>query len=262
MSVNWLDVTPLSFNAMLLLERVQLSWFPGWLREAELAIALHANPAVRWYFENKCPEIKDWVNDLCRRIPPVCDPAVVRCAEIAVMNSANDLLTYVVDPSIYDRQQFLTYADEELLDMADFNGKVVLDIGSGTGRLAFIAARAGAAAVYAVEPVANLRHYLRAKADRLSAKNLYAVDGTITAIPFADQFAEIVMGGHVFGDEMEKELAECQRVLKPGGQILFCPGTANAESKAHTFLLEHGFCYADFIEPPADAVHKYWKTID
>jgi hypothetical protein len=44
MPVNWMDVTSLSFNNLLLLERVQLSWFPGWLPEPELAIALRANP--------------------------------------------------------------------------------------------------------------------------------------------------------------------------------------------------------------------------
>lgn len=46
MSVNWIDVSALSFNTLLLLERVQLSWFPGWVPAAELALALEANPVV------------------------------------------------------------------------------------------------------------------------------------------------------------------------------------------------------------------------
>ncbi|NSW50995.1 MAG: methyltransferase domain-containing protein [Anaerolineae bacterium] len=262
MTLNWLDVAPLSFNAMLLLERVQLSWLPGWLKEAELAIALHANPAVRWFFEHKCPEINDWVADLCSRIPPVDDAAVVRCAEEAVMRSVNDLLTYAVAPENYAAQEFLSYDDRELLELADFTGKIVLDIGAGTGRLTFIAAQARARAVYAVEPVGNLRHYLRQQAQLRQLPAVYAVDGTITHIPFHDQFADIVLGGHVFGDEMDAELAECQRVVKPGGQIIFCPGSARAEGKQHEYLLGHGFQYADFIEPPADHVRKYWKTID
>ena len=53
MPLNWLDVTPLSFNVLLLLERVQLSWLPGWPPEKEMAIALHANPTVRWFLVNK-----------------------------------------------------------------------------------------------------------------------------------------------------------------------------------------------------------------
>ena len=42
MAVHWIDVTTLSFNVLLLLERVQISWFPGWLPEQDLAIALVA----------------------------------------------------------------------------------------------------------------------------------------------------------------------------------------------------------------------------
>ena len=39
MSLDWIDVTDLSFNTLLLLERVQLSWFPGWPPAGELAVA-------------------------------------------------------------------------------------------------------------------------------------------------------------------------------------------------------------------------------
>ncbi len=55
MPVNWIDVTKLSFNTLLLLERVQLSCFPGWVPEEELAIALQANPTVEWYLRHKFP---------------------------------------------------------------------------------------------------------------------------------------------------------------------------------------------------------------
>ena len=34
MSADWMDVSSLPFNTLLLLERVQLSWFPGWVPEA------------------------------------------------------------------------------------------------------------------------------------------------------------------------------------------------------------------------------------
>ncbi len=46
MPTNWIDKTNLSFNNMLLLERVQLTWMPGYLEEKELALALKANPVV------------------------------------------------------------------------------------------------------------------------------------------------------------------------------------------------------------------------
>jgi hypothetical protein len=42
--LEWMDVSQLSFNTLLLVEHVQLSWLPGWLPERELGIALRANP--------------------------------------------------------------------------------------------------------------------------------------------------------------------------------------------------------------------------
>jgi SAM-dependent methyltransferase len=259
MPLNWINVKPLSFNVLLLLERVQLSWLPGWLPEEPLAIALHANPAVRWYLENKNPEIQPWVEAVCSQYAAENNSTAIREAEETVMVSLNDLLTYAVAPQNYADQEFLTYADDELLSLTDFSGKIVVDLGAGTGRLTFIAAKAGAKAVFAVEPVENLRRYIREEARKLSLSNVYTVDGIITRIPFYDDFADVVMGGHVFGDAMPEELAECERVVKTGGMIIFCPGSAAQEGKHHDFLAAHGFTHASFIEPPDLPVRKYWK---
>ncbi|MEE4193954.1 MAG: class I SAM-dependent methyltransferase [Anaerolineae bacterium] len=262
MSVNWLDVTPLSFNTLLLLERVQIGWLPGWPPEKEMAIALHANPVVRWYLIHKNPDIRDWVRRICDENSPSQDPTATRIAEEAVMRSLNDLLTYAVDPDIYAQQEFLTYADDELLEITDFKHKVVLDIGAGTGRLTFVAAKAGAKAIFAVEPVENLRRYILKEAEKLGLSNVYAVDGIITCIPFYDGFADVVMGGHVFGDFMEEEYVECVRVTKPGGMVIYHPGSTLRQVEAHEFLTRKGFDSKEFLEPPELIVRKYWKTIE
>ena len=191
MPLNWLDVTPVSFNALLLLERVQLNWLPGWgFPQQELAIALAANPAVAWYLRHKAPEISGWVEDVL--VHPAArvqhSPAEVRAAEMAVLARLEDLLVYALDPAIYDAQPFLGWDSRELTGLTDFAGKVVLDIGAGTGRQTFTVAPL-AAVVFAVEPVGNLRDYLREKARRLGLTNVYPVDGLLTRIPFPDGFA-------------------------------------------------------------------------
>ena len=44
-----------------------------------------------------------------------------------------------------------TYREAFLRNASDFEGKVVLDVGTGTGVLAFFACQAGAKKVYAVD---------------------------------------------------------------------------------------------------------------
>lgn len=198
MPVDWMDVTSLSFNSLLLLEQVQLSWFPGWLPEPELAIALRANPAVEWYFRHKCPALNKWLdNVLFTTIQPV-TATDVRTAEIVVMKSITDLLVYVVDPAIYDGQPFLNWDSSELTALIDFNDKIAIDVGAGTGRLTLIAAPL-TRTIFAVEPVANLRAFLKVKAKKLGLQNVFPVDGLITEIPFPDSFADVTMAGHTFG---------------------------------------------------------------
>lgn len=262
MSVHWIDVTNLSFNNLLLLERVQLSWFPGWLPEMELAIALQANPVVEWYLRHKCPDIIPWLDQVVSTNIPTVSQTVdqVRQAELKVLSSINDLLVYAIDPSLYDAQPFLGWDSTELTEMADFHNKVVIDIGSGTGRLAFIAANS-ASAVFAVEPVDNLRRYIKQKARAKHLTNIFPVDGIITDLPFPAGFADISMGGHVFGDQPEAEYAEMKRVTKAGGWIILCPGTSLSQTNAHDFLVSQGFAWSVFEEPQDGPKRKYWKTL-
>lgn len=257
MPVDWINTQIISFNAMLLLERVQLSWFPGWLPEPELAIALQANPVVTWFMRHKCPEIDDWLDQVMAQAQVETTPEQVRQAETAVLQSINDLLTYALDPAVYDAQPFLRWDSDELTAITDFTGKTVLDIGSGTGRLAFTVI-GQAKTVYAVEPVANLRRYLKEKARHLHAHNFYAVDGIITDIPFPADFADIVMGGHVFGDEPEAEWAELARVTRPGGMVILCPGNNVHDKGHHAFLKAQGCQWARFEEPDDGIKRKYW----
>jgi SAM-dependent methyltransferase len=260
MPVTWIDVQHLSFNSLLLLEREQLSWFPGWLDEGELGMALLANPVVGWYMRHKCPEIEKWVQEVVRQAPTAVSAERARQAELHILAQINDLLVYAVDPTIYDAQPFLNWDSDELRSLSDWQGKLVIDIGSGTGRLAFVAAEAGARAVFAVEPVANLRNYIRQKAADKALKNIFTMDGLITRLPFPDDFVDVTMSGHVFGDAPQAECTEMLRVTKLGGKVILCPGSSTSEGPAHEYLMAQGFEWAWFEEPGDGPKRKYWKV--
>lgn len=260
MPLNWIDTANLSFNNLLLLERVQISWLPGWVPEQALATALQANPAVAWFLRRKCPEVSAWLDEICAGEHGA-DPREVYAAEQQVLATINDLLVYVIDPSLYDSQPFLGWDSAELASLVDFSDKVVLDVGAGTGRLTFVAAPS-ARVVYAVEPVGNLRRYLKEKSRQLGYGNVYPQEGLIADIPFPDGFADVVMAGHVFGDAPREELDELERVTRPGGVVILCPGTSDnaVEEFPHQALLERGYRWSRFEEPQDGWKRKYWRV--
>jgi len=263
MPLDWMDVSKLSFNSILLLEQVQLGWLPGWLPEAELRTALRANPVVEWYMRNKCPQLNEWLDRVLASgaAEDPSGPAEIRQAEVKILTSMTDLIVYAVDPSAYDAQPFLTWDSAELLGLADFTGKTVIDVGAGTGRLALAVAET-AGAVFAVEPVANLRVYLKQKARARNLENVFAVDGLITDIPFPGRFADVTMVGHVFGEYLDREYNELARVTKSGGRIILCPGNNDQDNNVHQFLVSHGFEWSRFTEPRDGVKRKYWKTVE
>jgi hypothetical protein len=266
MALDWIDPSVLSFQSILLFERIQLSWFPGWrFPEPAMSLALEANPAVAWFIAHKCPEAAGWVKaelerGLRVRGGKALRPEDVRQVEVAALSTLIDLLVYAVEPEIYAGLPFLGWDSTELTGLVDFEGKLVLDIGAGTGRLAFTALPL-AQAVWAVEPVGNLRVFMHAKARRMGCRSFFAVDGAITAIPFPDAFADVVMEGHVFGDDPAAEHAEMLRVTRPGGMIVHCPGNTDQDNEVHAFLLAQGYAWSVFEEPGDGPKRKYWKVV-
>jgi 2-polyprenyl-3-methyl-5-hydroxy-6-metoxy-1,4-benzoquinol methylase len=263
MPLDWMDVSPLSFNNLLLLEQVQLSWLPEWsLPKDKFKVALQANPPVEWYFRHKCPSLNGWLDELMSNRPDLnqCTSEEIRQAEIEILTSMTDLMVYAIDPAFYDAQPFLNWDSNELLSLLDFTGKTIIDVGAGTGRLTFTVAEK-AAAVFAVEPVGNLRRYMREKAQAKGLHHVFTAEGLITEIPFPDHFADATMGGHVFGDFLEQEYNELARVTKPGGMIILCPGNNDKDNDIHRFLLAQGFEWSRFEEPCDGIKRKYWKTL-
>jgi len=254
---QWLDVSQLSFTVMLLLEQPHLEWFPRDWPDNRLGVAMKYNPGVYDYFVMRLADA-DWLKEMVDRVRPG-DAARRRDCELAVMRRICDWLVYVAKPEVYDQQPFVGWDNRELTGLVDFSNKVVADIGAGTGRLLEPVMDVVRAA-YAVEPIRALRRYMRSKFAAYRDK-LFPLDGVIADIPLLENTCDVVMAGHVFGDAPVKEIKELERVTRPGGMVILCPGNNDCDNAAHRALLQAGYRWSRFEEPADGMKRKYWKQV-
>jgi len=248
MSFGWIKVEEYSFNHFLLLEEFQIRLAlenRGWSKEKDewsknMGIVLAANPVVAWYFKHRCPKCAHIVDQLIDQAPVV-DAEVVRDAEDYILLSLEDFTIHTTPEKMAEGCDYIRGWDKErLFGLADFDGKVVLDIGAGSGRLTFAAAER-ASMVYAVEPVSTLREFMRKKIEEEGIANVRVTDGFVCDIPYPDATFDIVMSGHVIGDDLEKEMAEKARVCKTGGYMLNVPGDSEFHIGSYKTLVERGW---------------------
>lgn len=227
MALGWINVEEFSFNHLLMLERFQIRWlcsieFPE--IQKSLGIALRHHPSVAWYLAHRCPECATHIEQLVKRAPEHVTAEEIRKCECEVMRSIEDFILYTEPEQMDSCCSFIYGWDpSRLLELADFTDKIVLDVGSGSGRLAFAAAKV-AREVYASEPVDRLREYLRDTIKQRGTRNVSVVDGMMDCLPYPDNTFDIVISGHVCGDDFEHEVAEITRVVKDGGWLIDCPG--------------------------------------
>lgn len=243
MALNWIDVNDFDFRCFLLMERFQLQWVCGQTDETllhHLGIALKANPAVLWYMAQMVPESAEWLNAMADRAPDESSESI-RQSETFVMSWFEDFVTYTKPECMATCCPFIYgWHRGRLYELGDLRGKRVLDVGAGSGRLTFAAAEL-ADEVYAVEPVGTLRRFLREEANRRELTNVRVSDGMCDALPYPDGFFDVVLSGHVVGDDMDAELAELTRVCRDGGVILDVPGDQHDPLLPNTEYLARGF---------------------
>jgi len=102
-------------------------------------------------------------------------------------------------------------------------GETVLDLGSGGGFDAFLAARAvgPTGRVIGVDMTPEMISRARENARKVSASNVEFRLGEIEHLPIADQTIDAIMSNCVINLSPEKEavFGEAHRVLKPGGRL-------------------------------------------
>ncbi len=271
MSFNWINPENYSINCLLLMDRWMLKQLIGLgdsssyeynleYRKA-FSIVLKNNPTISWYVSNKCPEASSRVEKLIADAPANLTQNEIHNAETCFLNEMDTMVVYCYPDDMDKLCPYIRDWDKDkLLSIVDFTDKVVLDIGSGTGRLAFAAATK-AKKVYASEPADQMREFMRDKISNENISNMVVLDGTIEAIPFEDDTFDIVMSGYVVGVDYEQEIVNMQRVCKDGGYIIVCEGENETKWHKREPLLSLGFDCLHYTSNVGGDCYRYWKKV-
>ncbi len=263
-NLGWINTGSYAFDCMLRMERFQIRLMFEYLNEETekaMAVALKANPKVVWLFEQKCPEVAERIRALTVQAQEGYTPEQVRVAEIRVMDEFEDFVIYTTPEVMTEKCDFIYgWNKERLYEMCDLEGKMALDVGSGTGRLAFAAAEK-AAFVVASEPVDTLREFIRDEIARKGITNMRVCDGFCHSLPFPDNSFDVVMSGHVVGDFFREEVDELTRVAKSGGWLLDVCGDQHRKTRRNEQLLADGWEELAYTGSFGETTYRYRKQI-
>ena len=262
--LGWMNPEEYSFDCMLRMERFQIRWIlenPKAEAKEALAVALKANPKVAWYFTQKCPELADRVDELLAQAPEGLTPEQIRMAEVRALGEYEDFVIYTTPEVMEEKCDFIYgWNKERLYELADLEGKTALDVGSGTGRLAFAAAER-AAFVVASEPVDSLREFMRDEIARKGIRNMRVCDGLCDSLPFPDNTFDVVMSGHVVGDRFREEVDELTRITKDGGWLLDVPGDQHRKTRRNEQLIADGWEELAYAGTFGETTYRYRKQV-
>ena len=273
MLYHWIDAKEYTMDCFLLFDRWSLGWIftdseaQAWLSDygrdytLDMAKALYRYPHVEAYVRAKAPECAAFL-DAVRAVPNEgWTESEMRDAETRILQAQETFVVYAY-PQVMNRLDYIRNWDEKYLhELADLTGKLVLDIGAGTGRLAFAAAKK-ARRVYASEPCDCLREYMR---DRIRAEgigNVKVLDGEAMCLPYEDDTFDAVLSGHVLGDHYDEEITEITRVTKDGGWLIVCNGEDAFRREApNAELTARGFEWFRHENAQGGVVYNYRKQV-
>ena len=174
-----------------------------------------------------------------------------------------DLIVYNKFPEIYDEIVKFNWSINEIITKELLTGKIVADVGAGSGMLAFLLA-SYAETVYAIEPISSLRTFIRKKASKGNYRNVFVIDGFLESVPFPDNTLDILFTSNAIGWNIEKELQEIERVVKPNGQAIHIMRVNEnlTDNPVHDKLCSEKWQY-EFrkIQDKNELKLKYFKTI-
>lgn len=273
MSYNWINAEDYTMECFLLFDRWALGWIftdlgnsgqfsaEGMDYTLEMAKALYRYPYVVRYIRAKAPECGAFLDRVAAVPYGGWTDAEMRESEKRILQAHETFVVYAY-PEVMNKVNYIRCWDEKYLhELVDLTDMIVLDVGSGTGRLAFAAAKK-AKRVYASEPCDCLREYMRDKIRAEGINNVKVLDGEIMSLPYEDNTFDAVLSGHVIGDHYDEEIAEITRVAKDGGWLVVCDGEDEFRRSAPDGdLVSRGFEYFCHESTEGGIVYNYRKRV-
>ncbi len=186
------------------------------LTDADLATALAAHPRTRGYL---LEHVDSAIAAGIKAATPASAPDAVFAAQAKLVGVYFWLIVYHRFPDVYEQfsaSQQIPYT--ALFPPALIRGKVVADVGSGTGAaLGYLANHA--ARVIAIDPAVPMLD--RARARHGANPRIFFETGSFAAIPLPDRSVDVVVSCYAFQSSQERGgrrgIAEIHRVLAPAG---------------------------------------------
>jgi len=254
------DLNPV-VDDLFLLEAHQIAELPDRVPAGDLGVVLRAHPRLHRFLVTRCPAARESFAQVLAHQPDGPMEDLAACEQAVVWEIA-DWIVYQRAPQDYDAHAGVDWTIAAVTEVTPLTDKVVIDAGAGTGRVAFDAAPM-ARHVFAVEPVATLRQYVRDKAARRQVHNLFVLDGFLHAIPLPTASADVLLTCQAVGWNLPEEMAEIDRVVTPGGVAMHLFGTPDVAQPHHPLsraLQQHGY-HPRTYQDGTLTVHSYHKTI-
>lgn len=149
-------------------------------------------------------------------------PAAVQRARSRVLEQLAWPLIYWTRPGDYEELILSEHIAARVIDELNIDGRVVCDIGAGTGRFTLAAAER-AQTVIAVDAIPQLLQRLRDRALRAGLHNIETQRGSFCALPLADRSVDLAVACSSFTTTGPhggvRALREAERVVRPGGEV-------------------------------------------
>ncbi len=164
---------------------------------------------------------------------------------------------------LVSREDYELNIPRTLNQLFNFNSKDVIELGSGTGRLAHMLAPM-ARSVLALDASPNMLEVAASKLGEAGLRNWGVAAADHRALPVADRAADIAISGwsivylvvwneSAWESELAKGLDEMRRILRPGGSIVILETLGTGHESPHppdnlvdyfSYLEQQGFEHA------------------